>query len=207
MNFEAYLGSIPNLHTWDGGKTWVTGGFADHQLREFRRLVDLCGGENATILETGAGNSTITFLYAKPKKIISVDPDPELADRITTFCREHEIDSSRLDFRVGRSEWVLPDLAKTDLEIDLALIDGCHSWPAVFVDFCYVYVMLRVGGLFLLDDVQLYSVGELARLLESEPARFAMEKKIGKTTVFKKLMDEQFLPEWDFQPYIVERSK
>lgn len=206
MDFETYLSWIPHLHSWDDGKTWVTGGFNQYELREIHELALRCGGSDATILETGSGNSTITFLFAKPKKLISIDGDRPLSERIARFCATSQIDTSAWDFRHGRSEWILPELAKGGTTIDLALIDGGHGWPTVFVDFCYVYYMLRAGGLVLVDDVQLYSVVELKRFLQKETKRFAVEKDLGKTIVFKKLTDDRFYTDWGEQPYIVERS-
>ena len=209
MGFEVYLKGIPNLHSWDGGKTWNTGGFEAPELRQLYEFVHRCGSEEATILETGAGNSTLAFLYARPKKLIAIAPDSSLRDRILGFCEVNGIDPSLLDFYVERSEWVLPELARSGLKVDLALIDGGHGWPTVFVDFCYINSMLRCGGILILDDIDLYSVKELGRLLERDTYRFnvMMEFGNGKSIAFTKLTDEQFLDEWTGQPYIVEQSR
>src|SRR5271155_5856686 len=109
MEFSAYLADIPRLHTWDGGKTWRRGGFGPKLLQAFHELVLSCGAENAVVLETGAGNSTLAFLYANPRLLISIAPDGPLFERIRRFCAEHEIDPSALDSRVERSEWALPE--------------------------------------------------------------------------------------------------
>jgi predicted O-methyltransferase YrrM len=206
MDFEAYLDRIPDLHSWDDGKTWNSGGFGPLHLRAFRELAFLCGGQNAVILETGAGNSTLAFLYANPRKLLSIAPEGPLFERIVHFCSEHGIDTSPLDFHVERSEWVLPELARSDLQVDLALIDGGHGWPTVFVDFCYINAMLRNGGIVIVDDVQLHSIKELGRLLQKDKTRFVLVRDLGKSLAFKKLTDERFLPEWNAQPYIVEQS-
>ena len=85
--------------------------------------------------------------------------------------------------------------------IDLALIDGSHGWPTVFVDFCYVYAMLRKGGVVIVDDIQLHSVKELARLLTADTERFHLLKDLGKSLVFEKMKNERFLPDWNDLPY------
>jgi hypothetical protein len=36
VRFDAYLASMPLLHTFDGGKSWNTGGFVDYQLAPFQ---------------------------------------------------------------------------------------------------------------------------------------------------------------------------
>jgi predicted O-methyltransferase YrrM len=207
MDFESYLGRIPDLHSWDGGKTWNSGGFSPAHLRAFRDLALLCDSNNAVILETGAGNSTLAFLFASPAKLISIAPDGALFERIRRFCAEHGIDTSPLDVRVERSEWALPELARGGLCLDLALIDGGHGWPTVFVDFCYVNAMLRNGGILVIDDVNLHSIKELGRLLKKDETRFVLVKDMGKSLAFRKLTDERFLPEWTEQPYIAEQSE
>src|SRR5688572_25311232 len=98
---------------------------------------------------------------------------------------------------VERSELVLPRLLLEERGLGrpfhFALIDGGHGWPTVFVDFCYLNALLGVGGLLALDDVQLYSVKELARFLAAD-ARFPLVADLGKVLVFKKAVEEAFLP-------------
>ena len=62
MDFDAYLSDLPLLHTWDLGKTWNTGGFRAWQLKRMHEVVTERFPGPVRILETGAGNSTITFL-------------------------------------------------------------------------------------------------------------------------------------------------
>ncbi len=207
MTFDEYLNNIPTLHSFDGGKTWNNGGFEAMHLKAFYDLVARAGGNRATILESGAGNSTLTFLQARPQKVISIAPDRALFDRIKRFCSENGIPAGPLRARIDRSEWALPRLARWGTTIDLALIDGCHGWPTVFVDLCYIYTMLRKGGILIIDDIQLHSVKELARFLATDTARFHIVHDLGKSLVFEKMKDERFLTEWNDQPYIVTRTE
>lgn len=205
MKFDRYLSRIPELHTWDEGKTWNSGGFEAFHLKAFHRLV----GRSATapvVLETGAGNSTLAFAYARPARLISIAPDQELFARIGSYAQQADLDLSMLEMHVDRSEFVLPRLADSGLKLDLALIDGGHGRPTVFVDFCYVNCMLRENGLLIIDDVQLHSIKELARLLSRQP-HFEMMEDLGKSLVFAKRTNWQFLPDWQDEPYIVDRSR
>ncbi len=218
MDFEAYLGNLPMLHTWDYGETWNTGGFSAEQLRTLHRIVgEHFADRSLKIIETGAGNSTITFLHLPVEEVVSVAPAESLRDRILTYCNEVGIDVSRLDFRVARSEL---ELAKMVLgsekpgwgapparpRFDVVLIDGGHGWPTVFVDFCYLNMMMREGSLLLLDDVQLYSVAELSRLLRQQPG-FELRNDLVKLQVWEKTDDEPFLPEHSSEPYILEMTR
>lgn len=204
MTFEAYLADLPLLHSWDNGVTWNTGGFMAWQLEELRRVATQF--DRPRIIETGAGNSTLTFLHCQPARLVSIAPDAELQDRIRTYCVDHGLDTAPLEYLVERSEVALPTLAAAGARFEVALIDGGHGWPTVFVDFCYLYNMLRKGGVLLLDDTQLHSVAELSRLLAMQPG-FTLLGQHDKLQVWRKETDERFLPKHPLEPYIVEMSR
>lgn len=203
MVFDDYLQNIPQLHTWDGGVTWNSGGFEDYHLRAFKKYV---ASGSHRIIETGAGNSSLAFLFGQPSQLITIAPDQLLFDRIVTFAHEGSLDTGAWEKYVDRSEWILPVLAKSGREFDLALIDGGHGWPTVFVDFCYMNAMLASGGILIIDDVQLHSIKELGKLLMADTDRFEFLEGLGKSKVFRKKTDEKFLPEWTEQPYIRQKS-
>ena len=199
ISLDRYLSDLPLLHTWDNGATWSTGGFN----REIFEAIHPFVTEGARILETGAGNSTIFFLLHKPSRLVSIAPETDLFNRIRSYCDQNSIDRSCAEVVVGRSEWILPRLANQ--QFDFVLLDGCHNWPVVFVDFCYGMAMLRKGGLLMLDDLQLHSVKELARMLNEQP-EFSLILQHTKAALFRKNADVRELPEWINQPYIVRKS-
>lgn len=209
-SFRSYLSNLPLLHTWDGGQTWNTGGFEASHLSKLHQFLRAELPASSTLLETGAGNSTISLLFLDPKKLISIAPDAELFNRIREYCRAHSIPDACLEAHVIGSEWALPQLAAngalTSPSLDFALIDGCHNWPLVFVDFFYVNYMLKPGGLIMIDDINLHSVKELARLLSEQP-EFRLEVDLGKSLVFRRLTDARSLGEWTTLPYIGRMTK
>src|SRR5215467_5580955 len=66
-----------------------------------------------------------------------------------------------IEFREKRSEIALPQLLAEKTLLDMALIDGWHTFDHALVDFFYVNKMLRVGGIVVLDDSCFASVGKL----------------------------------------------
>jgi hypothetical protein len=205
-----YLKDIPLLHTWDGGETWTTGGFMAEHLQKLLTFLQEHAPEDSTMLETGAGNTTIALLLLQPRSLVSICPDQPLVDRIRGYCDAHGVDTRRWTPHVDGSEWVLPKLADlsraTGPAVDFALIDGCHNWPMVFVDFCYIHYLLKRGGHLMLDDLHLHSVKELGRLLvESEHFRRALD--LGKAVVLEKRSAERSFPDWAYQPYIARRTR
>ena len=81
---------------------------------------------------------------------------------------ERGISTEPLRFICDYSELALPKLVEEGEQYDVAFIDGCHNWPAVFVDFCYMNMLLPAGGTILLDDLHLYSVAELFNFLRRQ---------------------------------------
>ena len=209
MNINAFFSDIPHLHTWDNGATWNTGGFFAHDLENLYSFAKANLPEGARILETGAGNSTICFLLLSPQRLVSIAPDAALFDRIRSYCDRTEISTTALDSCVDGSEWVLPKLAQEMRDqlplFDFALIDGCHNWPMVFLDFFYTNYMLKTGGFLMIDDIQLHSIRELARMLSEQP-EFQLERQIGKSLIFRRIADARILGEFDSIPYIARKT-
>lgn len=206
---EKFLSDIPRLHSWDGGQTWKTGGFARRELEAIIELLRVEVGTGAFAAETGAGNSTLAMLIGGAARVTSIAPDPALFERIRRAAAAIGIDDAALDPVVSMSEDKLPSISEAIEEggrlLDVALIDGGHGWPTVFVDFCYLNRVLRRGGFLMLDDIQIYSVKELARLL-GEDSNFLLYKKLPKTLIFQKRTAARYLADHGGQPYIKRRS-
>jgi hypothetical protein len=202
VDLADYLSDLPLLHHWGGA--WRTGGFKPPHLRTISEIIS-GSFDHPRIVETGAGNTTITFLHLDPERVVSIAPDAALRDRIIGYCDDHQIPVDRLDYRVEHSEVELPALAASGEQFDVAFIDGSHGWPSVFVDFCYSNMLLPMGGLLFIDDVQLYSVAELCRLLDKQPG-YELVHDLGKVQVWRKDTGQRFLPGHAGEPYIVERT-
>ena len=195
-----FLGDLPALHHW-GGPPQVGG------LNKLigRRIIDVMGRYEAPrVVETGAGASTLLFLVLGAE-LTSIAPDAKLYQRILDEAARRRIDAHALRFVCEPSERALPRLAAAGRRMDVALIDGHHGWPNVFVDFCYCNMMLGKGGTLLVDDLQLYSVGQLALQLAEEPG-FELRAVDDKMATFTKLDDAPGLADWRMQPYIERQT-
>jgi hypothetical protein len=65
--------------------------------------------------------------------------------------------------------------------------------------------MLKTGEFLMIDDTQLHSVKELARMLLEQP-EFRLEKKMRKSMIFRRIADAPTLRNWEAIPYIVSLS-
>jgi len=204
-----WLANLPLLHTWDGGVTWNTGGFNAAHLAPLLDYLRRNLPESPVVLETGAGNSTIALNFLSPRRLISIAPDKSIFAKVQKYCLDRKIPTTTLEIYSEGSEWVLPMLASqarmSSTYLDFALIDGCHNWPMVFVDFFYINYMLKTNGVLMIDDIQLHSVKELARLLFEEPS-FTLELDLGKALIFRRKGDAKLLGGWETQAYIARRS-
>jgi predicted O-methyltransferase YrrM len=77
---------------------------------------------------------------------------------------------SMVDFREDHSEIVLPELVRSGLVADFALIDGWHTFDQVMVEFYYLNRLLRAGGVMAFDDADRRSVNRVIRHALNYPA-------------------------------------
>jgi hypothetical protein len=206
---QAYLNDIPLLHSWDDGASWNAGGFSAPMLKSIADVLAILP-EGFRVIETGAGNSTLTFLLCGAKSVVSIAPEAALFDRIRQAAADRAIDSGALEAIVAFSEDVLPKLASdataAGVQYDFALMDGGHAWPTVFVDFCYIMEVLKPGGFLMVDDIQLYSVKQLARLL-NESREFSLHTNLYKSLIFQKNTTRKRMGDFGAHPYIMRMSK
>jgi Methyltransferase domain len=195
------LAAPPRLHDW--GRGWEVGGLTP---RIGERLIAEVGRyDSPRVIETGAGASSLLFCCLEPEGVTSIAPDADLRDRMLEEAAHRGISTKRLTFICDRSELALPKLAEAGNRYDVALIDGSHNWPAVFVDFCYLNLMMPVGGTMFVDDVQLYSVSQLYMLLRKQE-EFEYAGLDDKMATFHKVLEHAWMPEWRSQPYIEENT-
>lgn len=144
-------------------------------------------------LETGAGASTMIFA-AGGAEHEAITPAEKEARRIREACRQREIDTGRVRFRIGSSHRVLAEW--TPRPLDLVLIDGAHGFPYPILDWWYLAPHVRVGGQMLIDDAYMPPVGALLDHLEAHRAWEVVEALGYRTVLVRKLADE--LPDFDW---------
>jgi predicted O-methyltransferase YrrM len=75
-----------------------------------------------------------------------------------------------VDFIEAPSELALPRLLSENVRIQVGIIDGFHTFDHALVDFFYVSKMLDVGGVVVLDDVNMPSIARLLGHIMTYPA-------------------------------------
>lgn len=194
---EEFLRDLPVLHR-RGGREHA-GGLNPRLGQVF---IDHLGAlDRPRMIETGSGASTIFFFLLGCSAVTAINPDPDIEARIREAAAERGVDTSGLTCIQERSETALPKLAADGTTCDAAFIDGNHGWPSVFVDFCYLNMMLRKGGLLFVDDVHIYACSQLLLLLTNQP-EYELLSVVGKVAAFRKRTAARFLPDWRDEPFI-----
>ncbi len=149
-------------------------------------------------LETGCGYSTVLFA-SKGARHTVISPIVEEHERIRDWCEANEIDVSNLDFKLARSEELLPVMEPEPL--DLVLIDGWHAFPAPIVDWFFTAKRLVVNGYVIVNDTHLKPVRILRDFLGREQGRWELVTRFKRTDIFRKISRDPFVGEWYTQPY------
>ena len=149
MTTNQLIDTLPKLHKdWDSGEPVFWG--VDPEVIEF---VEKNVSSGRTI-ETGAGFSSIGFIICGCTHT-AVCPDTFVRDNILGFCDRHGINTTQFTFVSSKSQDYLPTLPEQ--EFDCALVDGEHAFPIPQIDFYYLSRVLKVGGLLLVDDIDIWS--------------------------------------------------
>jgi predicted O-methyltransferase YrrM len=199
VDVAALLRDAPLLHSDQNGHptTYQLGG-------EALGFIGERAGPDSRTLEVGAGLSTLVFTVAGARHT-AITPSQEEADKVLRYCATNGIATERLEFIIEPSQTALPKI-NTSNAIDLALIDGSHGFPIPFLDWYYINEILRVGGLLLIDDVEIWTGRVLRDFLRSEPEWTHLgDLGHGRTAIFRKDRPA-IVKEWCWQPYVVSRS-
>ncbi len=154
-------------------------------------------------IETGAGTSTVAFAIKQTQHTCIVPSSDQIA-RIRAYCAQHAIATAQIRFIPAPSQQVLPHLPPATFQ--LALIDGNHGFPSMFVDFYYVARALALDGLLIVDDLYIWTCAGLAEFLETSPA-WHVELKTSRTLIVRKRAHGSEDGEWVDQPFVTRQSR
>jgi predicted O-methyltransferase YrrM len=157
---ERLLEEKPSFHM-GGNAHWAS-------LPETLAAIQRSVSPGDVTLETGVGASTVVFAAAGAAHT-AISPDGSEHELVRDYCRRIGVDDSRLTFIADFSEDVLPTLLSRERTLDVAFIDGAHSFPFAEVDWCYITRALKLGGRLILDDINIPSVEPVFRHMTLEP--------------------------------------
>jgi predicted O-methyltransferase YrrM len=197
-SLEDVLRDPPRPHEQDG--RYVSMLLPGDALRFIHRQLDGSGAS----LETGCGCSTVVFAMTGARHTV-IAPLRSEFDVLREYCAARAISTERVDFVAGPSQTILPGLDTGPL--DLVLIDGCHGFPAPYLDWFYTAGALRIGGYLIVDDTWIWSCQILRDFLAAQPEWELVEEYRDRTAVFRKLAHGAELLDWNEQPLVATAGR
>jgi ubiquinone/menaquinone biosynthesis C-methylase UbiE len=199
FSLKALIADPPKLHENDEGELISDWRIDNQTVAEIMKRLT----PGMKTVETGAGLSTIIF-GASGCRHTCIVPDQALVDRIKAYCRNEGVDLMNVEFIVAKSRDVVHRL--TPGAYDLALIDGLHGLPTAYVDFCYMTVALREGGIMVVDDMHIFTCLSIAEFMESDHC-WDVEIRTSRFALAVKLDETGNVDSGWGQPYVLQRSE
>jgi predicted O-methyltransferase YrrM len=189
---EIMVADRPIFHTRDTDGSWT----ADTStLRMLARHLEV--GDRT--LEVGCGASTVVFAAAGASHT-AISPDSREHVRVREYCERLGVDHAAVTFVAGYSDLVLPGL-DLDRPLDVAFIDGDHSFPYPVIDWHYINRHLAVGGILLVDDLHAASTGVISRNMLGNPNWDLLEVVGLQAGAFRKLGHQLTFDLWLNDPF------
>jgi len=95
-----------------------------------------------------------------------------------------------------KSYIILPKLLEKKNEYDLIFIDGWHTFDYTLLDFFYANLLLRKGGIIVIDDAYHQGVNKCLRYLDSNYKNYKRIKSPSTIGAYEKIGDDE--REWSF---------
>jgi len=149
--------------------------------------------------ETGVGRSTLLFSHLSDKHLtFAVDDGMSLSQTKSSSL----LNIDCVTFIEGPTQKTLPAYEFNN-KLQAVLIDGPHGYPFPDLEYFYFYPFLDTGGLLILDDINIPSIGRMFDILKVDPM-FELAETIYDTAFFRRTsapMIDPYSDSWWLQGY------
>ncbi|MEO8272561.1 MAG: class I SAM-dependent methyltransferase [Chloroflexota bacterium] len=174
---DSLLNDIADLGpNWHGAGT-----LSDDVLRGIVRLAPVPLTNSA---ETGTGRSTLLLSHLSSWHTVFTRDDIGDGDSLAKVRTSSLFNAGNVRFIVGPTQQTVP-AHSFEAFLDLVLIDGPHAFPFPELEYYHFYPQIRPGGLLILDDIQIPSIGFVFRFL-SRDDMWTLDEVIGTTAFFRR---------------------
>jgi hypothetical protein len=133
-------------------------------LRTIAAHAEAMGGIRNSV-ETGSGKTTLLFSHLSQNHLVfAVDGGTRSISKVK---QSNLFNPSRVVFIEGPTQLTLPRHTFTH-KLQLALIDGPHGYPFPDLEYYYFYPQLQTGGLLLIDDIQIPTIGRMFEMIKAD---------------------------------------
>jgi len=121
-----------------------------------RYLANIVKSYHMTI-ETGCGQTTVALAALAKHHICVTCPDPENIQLTKDYMDKIGIPRDRVTFVLESSDAALPKLTPAQM-FDVAFIDGCHGYPFPALDWHFIDLHMKIGGVIGFDNTEIRAV-------------------------------------------------
>lgn len=171
---------------------------------EMETIVNLIKSNNfVKCLEVGMafGTSAITILSNKKCNLISIDPfqSTQWESNGMKLVKSFNF-QSRHKLIEKKSYIALPELLENNYSsFDFIFIDGWHTFDYTLVDFFYSNLLLKIGGIIMIDDALHNGVADCIKYLNKNYTFYKKIDSIKSVGVYKKIREDDRA--WNFHSF------
>jgi len=193
---EKFMGSFSEkLKTFEQGrKVHHAGGLAYDVLA---RIEALMPPKPTRTVETGCGRSTIVFSNLVTDHTVFCLDDGEYGEdsSVQYFKQSGLTINDNVTCVFGPTQRTLSAYEHAG-QYDCVLIDGPHGYPFPDLEYYHFYPWVKEGGLLVIDDIQIASIGRMADILQ-EDAMWHLEEVARTTAILRRTGVPTFSNEGD----------
>jgi hypothetical protein len=174
-------------------RNWHAGGSVspavlDGILRHAERI-----GTVKNTAETGSGKSTLLFSHLSASHFVfAVDAGN---GSVTQVKASPLFNAGSVTFVEGPTQLTLPRHTFTN-PLQMVLLDGPHGYPFPDLEYYYFYPQIEAGGILILDDIQIPTIGRMFDILKADDM-FHLVEVIEKTAFLRRTEASLFNPTGD----------
>jgi hypothetical protein len=131
--------------------------------------------------ETGSGKTTLLFSHISEYHTVFA---LNVGGSISKAASSNLFRSGNVTFIEGPSQLTVPR-AVFPGALDMVLIDGPHGYPFPDLEYYYFYPQIRQGGLLLVDDINIPTIGRMFDIIRAE-RMFELVKVVEYTAFFRR---------------------
>lgn len=146
-------------------------------------------------LETGTGRTTLLFSHVSDHHTVFTVDDADEGDSLGQVRRSPLARIETLQFVLGPTQRTLM-CHDFDEPIDVAYLDGPHGYPFPELEYWAIYPHLAEGGLLIIDDVHIPTVGNMFRFLRDD-AMWELLEVVRNTAFFRRTGAPMVRPDED----------
>lgn len=168
------IAALPD--TWHGAGTVTT-----EALDAIERWAESIGPDVS--VETGTGRTTLLLSHISAHHIVFTKDDAGDGDSLDQVRSSSLLHADVVEFVIGPTQRTLPSHELPLLQF--AVLDGPHAWPFPEIEYWCVYPRIEVGGVLVVDDVQIPTIGHMAAVLGAD-AMWDHLETVGHTAFFRR---------------------